>query len=128
MRIVFALGASLIAMLFAGCTRRTESSPAPRASGSASAKSSILPPAAPPIPRQGMVFIPSGALVVGTPSDSYPRLADEEVPGEQVIVGGFYVDVFPYPNEEGAIPLTNVTRDAATQLCAERDKRLCSEL
>ena len=75
-----------------------------------------------------MVFIPSGALVVGTPPDFYPRLADEEVPGEQVIVGGFYIDVFPYPNEEGAIPLTNVTAPDAKQLCADRGKRLCGEL
>jgi sulfatase modifying factor 1 len=91
-------------------------------------KSSILPPTAPPVPRQGMAFIPSGALVVGTPRDAYPRLADEEVPGEQVIVGGFYIDIFPYPNEEGAIPLTNVTQPDAKQLCADRGKRLCGEL
>ncbi len=75
-----------------------------------------------------MVFIPTGALVVGTPKDAYPRLADEEVPGEQLIVRSFYIDVFPYPNEEGAIPLTSVSKDEATKLCAERSKRLCSEL
>ena len=75
-----------------------------------------------------MVFIPNGALVVGTPPDFYPRLADEEVPGEQVIIGSFYIDVFAYPNEEGAIPLTNVTHEDATKLCAERGKRLCGEL
>jgi hypothetical protein len=75
-----------------------------------------------------MVFVPSGALVVGTPPDRYPRLADEEVAGEQVIVPSFYMDVYPYPNEEGAIPLTNVSRDDATSLCGERSKRLCSEL
>jgi hypothetical protein len=36
--------------------------------------------------------------------------------------------VFAYPNEEGAIPLTNVTRDDAKKLCEERGKRLCAEL
>jgi hypothetical protein len=75
-----------------------------------------------------MAFIPSGALVVGTPSDRYPRLADEEVAGEQVIVGAFYIDLYPYPDEEGAIPLTNVSRDDAAKLCEERSKRLCGEL
>jgi hypothetical protein len=57
-----------------------------------------------------------------------PRIADEEMPGEQVILKGYYIDVFPYPNEEGAIPLTNVAQEAALALCAERGKRLCSEL
>ena len=75
-----------------------------------------------PAPRQGMVWIPPGALVAGTPPDSYPRLADEEIPGEQLILSGFYIDVYPYPNEEGAIPLTNVTRDEAEKLCAEREQ------
>jgi hypothetical protein len=75
-----------------------------------------------------MIWIPPGALVAGTPPDSYPRLADEEIPGEQLILSGFYVDVYPYPNEEGAIPLTNVTRDEAEKLCGDRGKRLCSEL
>jgi hypothetical protein len=50
------------------------------------------------------------------------------MPGEQVILHGYYIDVFPYPNEEGAIPLTNVTAADATSLCAERGKRLCTEL
>ena len=48
-----------------------------------------------------MVWIPSGPLVAGTPEGSLPRVADEEMPGEQVILKGYYIDVFPYPNEEG---------------------------
>lgn len=75
-----------------------------------------------------MVWIPRGPLVAGTPAGSLPRIADEEMPGEQVILKGYYIDVFPYPNEEGAIPLSNVTQEAALALCAERGKRLCSEL
>ena len=75
-----------------------------------------------------MVWIPRGPLVAGTPEGSLPRVADEEMPGEQVILKGYYIDVFPYPDEEGAIPLTNVTQEAALALCAERGKRLCSEL
>jgi len=75
-----------------------------------------------------MVWVPGGALVAGTPRDAFPRVADEEMPGEQVILHGFHIDVFPYPNEEGAIPLTNVTQPAAQSLCEERGKRLCTEL
>jgi sulfatase modifying factor 1 len=100
----------------------------PSASASAQKGSSIQPPDAPPEPRKGMVFIPGGALVAGTPPDAFPRLADEEIPGEQFILNGFYIDVFPYPNEEGAIPLTNVTQAEAAALCAEKSKRLCTEL
>ncbi|MET0795307.1 MAG: SUMF1/EgtB/PvdO family nonheme iron enzyme, partial [Polyangiaceae bacterium] len=82
----------------------------------------------PPEPRQGMVWIPRGPLVAGTPEGSLPRVADEEMPGEQVILKGYYIDVFPYPNEEGAIPLTNVTQPTALAACTEHGKRLCSEL
>jgi hypothetical protein len=43
-------------------------------------------------------------------------------------MGGFYIDVLPWPNEAGAIPTTNVTRDEASRLCQSKQKRLCSEL
>ncbi len=82
----------------------------------------------PPPPRKGMVWIHPGALVAGTAPDQLPRIADEEMPGEQVIMTGFFIDVFPYPNEEGAIPHTSVSREGAAALCAEIGKRLCTEL
>jgi sulfatase modifying factor 1 len=75
-----------------------------------------------------MIWIPRGPLVAGSPEGSLPRIADEEMPGEQIILKGYYIDVFPYPNEEGAIPLSNVSQDAAQALCASQGKRLCSEL
>jgi hypothetical protein len=75
-----------------------------------------------------MVWIPDGALVAGTPPDALPRLADQEIAGKQFVMKGFYIDVYPYPDEEGAIPLTNVTQSQAQVLCEARDKRLCSEL
>lgn len=81
-----------------------------------------------PTPRKGMIWIPGGALVAGTPPERLPRIADQEMAGEQVILRPFYIDTFPYPNEEGAIALTNVTHAEAHALCAEQDKRLCSEL
>jgi hypothetical protein len=118
----------VLVSLLAGCAEKPKGTASATPGSSGSSKSRILPPTPPPTPRQGMVFVPSGALVVGTPSDVYPRLADEEVAGEQVIVGAFYMDLYPYPDEEGAIPLTNVTREDAAKLCADRSKRLCSEL
>lgn len=123
------LGVCLAAL--SGCTRSEQSSSAPAGdAGVESARSagSIGPPEPLPEPRQGMVWIPGGALVVGTPPDRLPRKPDEEMSGEQVILSGYYIDIYPYPNEEGAIPLTNVSRDGAAALCAEQNKRLCTEL
>jgi sulfatase modifying factor 1 len=76
----------------------------------------------------GMVWIPDGTLIAGTPPDHVPRIADEELPGEPLYLHGFFIDAFPYPNEEGAIPTTGVTRSRAEGLCELRGKRLCTEL
>jgi hypothetical protein len=77
--------------------------------------------------RRGMVWIPPGVLVMGTPKGATPRIADEELPGEEKSMTGFFIDKLPYPNEPGAIATTNVTRDEADRLCAKVDKRLCTE-
>lgn len=125
-----ALGAlGVIAGLGGAGACRERAAPAPAVDApSATASGTIGRPAESPPPRRGMVYVPPGALVAGTPPQSLPRIADQEIPGEQVILKGFYVDVFPFPNEAGAIPLTNVTWEEATTLCRERDKRLCTEL
>ncbi len=81
-----------------------------------------------PAPPRGMIWIPEGALLAGTPPGRVPRIADEELPGEQVVLHGFLIDRYPYPNEEGAIPKTGVTLSQATAACAAQGKRLCSEL
>jgi formylglycine-generating enzyme len=127
-----------LGLVTSGACKRAEPSGATVASAAASTRaapsesasrpSSIAAPVAPPQPRRGMVWIEPGPLVAGTPPGQLPRLPDQEMPGEQLILKGFYIDIYPYPNEEGAIPLTNVTRDAAAKLCAEQDKRLCGEL
>ncbi|HTV19589.1 MAG TPA: SUMF1/EgtB/PvdO family nonheme iron enzyme [Polyangiaceae bacterium] len=81
-----------------------------------------------PTPPRGMVWVPEGALVAGTPEGRIPRIADQEMPGQQLVLHGFFMDMFAYPNEEGAIPHTGVTQSEAEALCAEQGKRLCSEL
>jgi len=83
---------------------------------------------APGAPRPGMVWIPTGVLRAGSEIDEVPRVADAELPGVDVPMGGFYVDVLAWPNEPGAIPTTDVTRDEAKRLCDGKGKRLCSEL
>jgi hypothetical protein len=75
-----------------------------------------------------MAFVEGGALVAGSPQNSLPRRPDRELPGEQVILKGFWIDKFPYPNEEGAIALTNVSQAEALALCQKSGKRLCTEL
>jgi len=83
---------------------------------------------APGAPRAGMVWIPTGVLHAGSDPEDVPRVADTELGGVEVPLGGFYVDVLPWPNEVGAIPTTNVSRDEAARLCDGKGKRLCSEL
>jgi formylglycine-generating enzyme len=78
--------------------------------------------------KPGMVWIPAGTLQAGTPPASMPRLADEEMPGTPMDMGAFYIDEYPFPNEPGAIPTTNVSREDAAKLCANKGKRLCTEL
>jgi hypothetical protein len=75
-----------------------------------------------------MIWIPPGALVAGTPRGILPRIADGEMEGEQVILKGFFISIFPYPNEEAAIPLANVSSADARALCEARGHRLCTEL
>jgi formylglycine-generating enzyme required for sulfatase activity len=89
-----------------------------------SVPSAVAPGAA----RPGMVWVAPGVLRAGSEIDEVPRVADSELPGVDVALGGFYIDVLPWPNEAGAIPTTNVTRDEAKRLCEEKGKRLCSEL
>ena len=111
---------------------------APSASGSAAAASSSRAVSSAPLssgsaaaavaPKPGMVWIPPGTFIAGTPIDRVPRVADEELAGTSVAMRGFYIDLLPYPNEPGAIGTTNVSRADAERLCATNGKRLCTEL
>lgn len=112
------------------CSKSADSKQAPAAS-----LSSVDSPTAAsgwtsdqPEPRRGMAYVPPGALVAGSPPNSLPRRPDRELPGEQVMMKGFYIDRFAYPNEEGAIPQTNVSQAEAQALCQRAGKRLCTEL
>jgi hypothetical protein len=75
-----------------------------------------------------MAWVPAGVLRAGSAVDESPRIADAEMPGIDVPMGGFYIDVLPWPDEAGAIATTNVSRDEAERLCESAGKRLCTEL
>lgn len=81
-----------------------------------------------PAPRPGMVWVPPGPLVAGTPPGKAPRVPDEEMAGEQIVMRGFHVDVYPFPNEPGALPKVGVTQPEAQAACEAQGKRLCTEL
>lgn len=83
---------------------------------------------APGTPRPGMVWVAGGVLRAGSELDEVPRVADAELPGTEIPMGGFYMDVLAWPNEPGAIPTADVSRDEAKRLCESKGKRLCSEL
>jgi len=55
-------------------------------------------------------------------------VAEEELPGTEVALGGYYIDALPFPDEAGAIATTNVLRDDAAKMCESKGKRLCTEL
>jgi len=124
--------AALSAVAFTAACRSSKAGHA--GAGPSSSAALALPPPPwdagpkPPAVPDGMVWIPPGALVAGTPRGLLPRAVDAEMEGEQVILKGFFISIFPYPNEEAAIPLANVTRDQARSLCEERGQRLCTEL
>ncbi len=104
------------------CRERATPGPEPSPSGEwsdAVAVSTSVP---------GMAWIPPGTLVAGTPLGQVPRVPDAEPPGVPLELGGFHIDLYPHPNEPGALPTSNVTRDEAKALCEAQGKRLCSEL
>ena len=114
-----------IAMSAAACGRSSSAADdTTDGAGLVSTPSTVAPGA----PRKGMVWVPPGVLRAGSPLDEVPRAADVEPPGVDVPLAGFYIDVLPWPDESGAIPTTNVTRDEARRLCDGKGKRLCSEL
>ena len=117
-----------VALVIGGCGRKGSARDA-LASDTTDASLVAVPSAvAPGAARTGMVWIPPGVLQAGTPLDRVPRISDEELPGTSIAFGGFYIDLLPYPNEPGAIPTTNLTRDEAARLCEAKNKRLCTEL
>ncbi|HEY8077751.1 MAG TPA: SUMF1/EgtB/PvdO family nonheme iron enzyme [Labilithrix sp.] len=113
---------------FGACKSQERVAGEPDADAGASPRASASTASADVVARPGMAWIPAGTLKAGTPKNRAPRVPDEEMPGDPVEMGGYYIDLLPYPNEPGAIPTSNVTREEAEQLCTSKNKRLCTEL
>lgn len=126
MRDGVALCGVALALLLLGAGCREQNAPVPE--DSADPEPSGAPMLNPQAPPRGMLWIPPGVLLAGTPEDRFPRQPEAEMTGSQVVLKGFFIDEFPYPNEPGAIPLSGVSRDEAVELCEKQQKRLCTEL
>ncbi len=74
------------------------------------------------------VSIAAGTFKAGSRCSDVPRIRPHELEHEEVSLGAYQMDQYPYPNEEGKPAMLNVTHEKAAQLCAERGKRLCTEL
>jgi formylglycine-generating enzyme required for sulfatase activity len=74
------------------------------------------------------ITFPAGSFLAGSRTGSRWRDPSREVDGLPVELPEFEMDVRPYPNTPADPPRTNVSREEASALCAERDLRLCSEL
>lgn len=117
-----AMGTALLAVC---CGRSRPSDAVPPTQTTLATAATVTTPGP---PRAGMVWVPGGILRAGSALEDVPRVADAELPGTEIPMGGFYVDLLPWPNEPGAISTTNVSRDEAKRLCETKGKRLCSEL
>ncbi len=123
------LGLGAACIIVAGCGKSTATADhvtkASASSSSVARGAGVSPEAG--VARAGMAWIPAGTLRAGTALDRTPRIAEEELPGTEITMGGYYIDLLPYPNEAGAIPTSNVTREDAAHLCEGKGKRLCTE-
>jgi formylglycine-generating enzyme required for sulfatase activity len=114
--------APLASVVGCTCERGTEPSPSALASAPWAVTSSSPPQ------REGMVWIPPGVLIAGTPPGRLPRIADEELPGVRIEMRGFFIDRFNHPHEPGTIPRAHMTQAEARVVCEGRGMRLCTEL
>jgi len=120
-----AVAAALIAPAAGSCA------PTERAQARAAQPPALVAPAKPqPAPRQPAetIAIPAGALALGSLPGSSGRNPALEADLVAIQLPAFEIDRLPYPNDLTQPFRTGVDRDEATALCAQRGKRLCSEL
>jgi sulfatase modifying factor 1 len=111
---------ALFSLLAAASCKKSSEAPAPTASAAPSA--SVAAPANP------VVTIPAGSFRAGMVCGGMPRVTTEELGGDEIALGEFSIDVFPYPNDPSRPARVGVSRDEASALCVQGGKRLCSEL
>jgi len=81
------------------------------------------PPRCPP----GMVYIPGGYFIYGSPPDDPYRDSFFDKYFGRTYIKGFCIDKYEYPNKKGAVPRSGVTYTQAYNLCKAQGKRLCTE-
>jgi hypothetical protein len=109
-----------------GCKRKQPPPAPPMPSVSAASSTRAAPDRE---PREGeIVHIPSGTFQAGSVPGEAGREPDLEPRLHALELGPFEIERLPYPNHPAEPPLTNVSRERARQLCAERGSRLCTEL
>jgi len=74
----------------------------------------------------GMRYIAGGSVRMGS-SPTDPMRKPGEKPNSPVYVAPYCIDLYEYPNQPGHAPRVNVSWNTARQLCAQQNKRLCSE-
>ena len=72
----------------------------------------------------GMIFIPPGSFTYGNPSKDRDFL---ERPSQVILVNGFCMDQYEWPNQKGVLPKNQVSFLEAQATCESEGKRLCSE-
>lgn len=76
--------------------------------------------------KNGMVLVPAGTFMMGSPqSDPERNFGDKSY--ESVNVGAFCIDYYEYPNGRGRDPTVRVNQKTADQRCKKAGKRLCTE-
>ena len=128
-------GLALVVLTTGGCPDKETTAP----TATATAAKSTAPPQAtatataaktaePKKDYGPSVEIAAGSLKAGSRCYDVPRVRPNELEFETASMGAFNMDVYPYPNKPGEPALLNVTHEKAAALCAERGKRLCTEL
>ena len=73
-----------------------------------------------------MIYIPDGTFLMGTdPDDPIREPSQKDL--QPVHVPAFWIDKYPFPNQRGEFPKTNIDWFEARTLCTSLGKRLCTE-
>jgi hypothetical protein len=113
-----------------GCGRaapRESAASAPAPQASVAPVASARRPTQEPLADE-RVEIPGGSFFAGSTPGEPGRKPDLEPRRYKIELGPFQIDRLPYPNDPKKPALTNVPREEARRLCAERGARLCTEL
>ena len=135
-------GAALAAgLLLFACGSKDESGAKTDASGAASpakpdvtataavtATATATASASAAVDHGPVATIPAGTFKAGSRCHDVPRMRPYELENQQITLGEYQMDKYPYPNKAGEPAMLNVSRTKAAELCEERGKRLCTEM